>query len=135
MNILLLSYIMNAYCVKLIHAPQAYCPLWGAKSARFWFSAPSMEVQDFHLRSRALPCSYFGLTPLSHISWRSAPRMPYKPLEQGMVYHSHTCVVVVHSWLLQGLINHEWGASLADVGLGCHRVKAPQKSQKPHTQY
>ena len=44
--------------------PQAYCPLWGVKPARFCFSASSMGVQDFHLRPRALPCSHFGLTPL-----------------------------------------------------------------------
>ena len=40
---------------------------------------------------------------------------------------------VVHSWSLQGLINHEWSTSFADVELGCHRVKAPQKSQIPHS--
>ena len=62
--------------------PQAYCPLWGVKPARFRFSAPSMGVQDFHLRLRALPCSHFGLTPLSHIGWRCAPLMVYKPLER-----------------------------------------------------
>ena len=27
--------------------------------------------------------------------------------------------IQIHSWSLQGLINHEWGASLTDVGLGC----------------
>ena len=35
----------------------------------------SMEVQDFHLRPRVLPCSHFGLTPLSHIGKRCAPLM------------------------------------------------------------
>ena len=41
-------------------------------------------------------------------------------------------VVVVHHALLQGLIRHVWGASLADVGLGCHKAKAPKKSQTPY---
>ena len=44
--------------------------------------------------------------------------MPYKPLEQGMVYHSsHMCGQVVHHALLQGLIKYAWGVSLIDVGL------------------
>ena len=66
---------------------QAYCLLWEAKPVKFWFSIPSMEVQDFHIRPRALPCSHFGLTPLSHIGKRCAPLMAYKPLEQPLVYH------------------------------------------------
>ena len=52
---------------------------------------------------------------------------------RARLYHYYTCVVVVHSYLCQALIKREWGASLADVGLGCHRVKAPQKSQTPHS--
>ena len=32
---------------------QAYCPLWGVKSARFWFSS-DVGGQDFH---------HLGLTP------------------------------------------------------------------------
>ena len=67
--------------------PQAYCPLWGVKPVRFCFSAPSIGVQDFHLKPRALPCSHFGLTPLSHIGWRCAPLMVYKPLERPWVYY------------------------------------------------
>ena len=77
----------------LFHAPQAYCPLWGAKSERFWFSAPSMEFQDFHLRPRG--------------------------------------VVVIHSWLLQGLISHEWGTSPTDVGQRCQAKMATRQSPWP----
>ena len=50
--------------------------------------------------------------------------MPDKPLEQGMVYHSATHV------LLQGLIRHAWGASLTDVGL---RVSSLKEMKIPKT--
>ena len=52
---------------------------------------------------------------------------------KGHAFTTTTRVVVVHSWSLQGLINHEWGASFADMRLGFHRVKTPQKSQTPHS--
>ena len=39
------------------------------------------------------------------------------PLCRARLYHYYTCVVVVHSCLRHALIRHEWGASLADVGL------------------
>ena len=35
--------------------------------------------------------------------------------------------------LLHMCSSGEWGASPTDVGLGCHRVKASQKSQTPHS--
>ena len=47
----------------------------------------------------------------SHIGKRNAPLMLYKCLAQTWVYHYHTCVVVVHSYLCQAFIKHEWGAS------------------------
>ena len=40
-----------------------------------------------------------------------------------MAYY-YACGVVVHSWLLQRLINHEWGTSLTDVGLGVKPISA-----------
>ena len=52
------------------------------------------------------------------------------------------CVVVVHSWLLQGLISYEWGTSLADVGQRCQAKMAIRQSPWPevkilnfHTRY
>ena len=35
---------------------------------------------------------------------------------------------MAHSWLLQGLINHEWGASLADVGQRCQAKMATRQA-------
>ena len=43
---------------------------------------------------------------------------------------------MVHSWLLQGLISHEWGASLTNVGLGCQAnigQSALSENPKDHT--
>ena len=36
---------------------------------------------------------------LSHIGKKCAPRLPYKVLGKGMVYHYYTCVVVVEACL------------------------------------
>ena len=33
------------------------------------------------------------------------------------MWEGTTCVVVVHIWLLQKLINHMWEGTLTDVGL------------------
>ena len=61
-----------------------------------------------------------------HLSPTSARNAPHSWFISPWSYHECTTTT-------QGLINHEWSASPTDVGLGCHRVKAPQKSQTPHS--
>ena len=56
-------------------------------------------------------------------------RLCYPP--GARLYHYHTCWVVVHSWSLQGLINHEWGASPTDVGQRCQAKMATRQSPWP----
>ena len=62
------------------------------------------------------PCGYHVVSDMAK---------PILPLPQSEQYSwwasslksAFLCVVVVHSCLCQVLIRHEWGASLADVGL------------------
>ena len=115
--------------------PQAYCPLWGAKLARFCFSVPSMEVQDFHLRPRVLPCSHFGLTPLSHIDRRCAPLMVYwvyKPLEQPWVYHYHAATRQSPWPEVKILDFHTRGRETKPCGLGSPKRTMSLWGKIPH---
>ena len=84
---------------------QEYCPLWGKDGIGLAISDTAWYSHGFvtHLKGTPLPFE--------------APLMLYKCLAQIWVYHYYTCVVVVHSCLCQALIKHEWGVSLADVGL------------------
>ena len=86
---------------------QAYCPLWGAKPARFWFSS-DVGGQDFHP---------LGLTPQSHIGKKCAPRMPYKLLGKGMVYHYY----MPYKLLGKGMVYHYYTCG---SGTPCHCPRA-----------
>ena len=100
---------------------QAYCPLWGAKPARFWFSVPSMEVLDFHLRPRACLVAILAW----HFCPTSARDAP-------------------HSWLISPWSNHECTTTthgsgrgmpctqvLATKSCGCQALQATRSSPWP----
>ena len=78
--------------------------------------APQKSAFEGQCPSRVLSALGKGWDWLGHVRHRMILARFCYPW-RARLYHYYTCVVVVHSCLCQALIRHEWGASLADVGL------------------
>ena len=85
--------------------------------------------------SRALLCSRFGLTPLSHIGKRCTTRIPYKLLDKGMVYHiSCRCGTKVSSQNGCKVKPLAWGENL-ELPLSVLRTKPFRLDSISHTSF
>ena len=90
-------------------ADKQACGWPGTKSSptkrRFWGYVPIKSIVRFWVG-----WDWLRYVPDLRLAWLCYP-------QGALLYHYYICVVVVHSCLCQALIRHEWGASLADVGL------------------
>ena len=105
-------------------ADKQACEWPGTKSSpikrRFWGTVPIKSIVRFGKRvGLAWPCStpYDTCTVLLPMKGTPLPLLHMCSSGTLMLVPSTYCVVVVHSCLYRALIKHEWGASLADVGL------------------